>query len=49
MGSLNAYGYKVNADYKISKAVSINVGLNYYDQLDSFNATYYNIGLKYRF
>jgi len=49
MGNFDAIGYKVNTDYRISKAVSMNVGLNIYDQLDSFNATYYNVGLKYRF
>lgn len=49
MRSFDAMGYKINADYKILPSLSMNVGLNYYDQLDSFNATYYNIGLKYRF
>lgn len=49
MRAFEAMSYKVNATYKISEAVSVNVGLNYYDQQDSFNATYYNVGLKYSF
>ena len=49
MRSFDAMGYKINADYKIWPSLSMNAGLNFYDQLDSFNATYYNIGLKYRF
>ncbi len=49
MRSFDAIGYKASVDYRVSKAISTNFGLNYYDQLDSFNAIYYNIGLKYRF
>ena len=49
MRSFDAIGYKASVDYKISKTLSANIGLNYYDQLDSFNARYYNIGLKYNF
>ncbi len=49
MRAFEAVGYKINATYKISQAVSVNAGLNYYDQQDSFNATYYNAGLKYSF
>ncbi|RLA72521.1 MAG: hypothetical protein DRG24_02725 [Epsilonproteobacteria bacterium] len=49
MRDFDAWGYKVNADYKILPSLSMNVGLNFYDQQDTFNATYYNIGLKYSF
>lgn len=49
MREFDALGYKVSADYKISKVLSANFGLNYYDQKDTFNATYYNIGIKYKF
>jgi len=52
----DAMNYKISAEYKVSSALSINAGFNYYDQednyqddLDNFNATYYNIGLKYNF
>jgi len=49
MRDFDAWGYKINADYLITNALSVNVGLNFYDQQDTFNATYYNIGLKYNF
>ncbi|RLA72351.1 MAG: hypothetical protein DRG24_03200 [Epsilonproteobacteria bacterium] len=49
MRDFDAWGYKINADYLITNALSVNVGLNFYDQQDTFNATYYNIGLKYSF
>ncbi len=49
MRSFDAIGYKASVDYRITKELSANIGLNFYDQRDSFNATYYNIGLKYRF
>lgn len=49
MRSFDAIGYKANVDYRVSKELSLNVGINFYDQQDSFNATYYNVGLKYRF
>jgi long-subunit fatty acid transport protein len=49
MRSFDAMGYKLNADYKVSETLHVNMGLNFYDQLDSFYATYYNIGLKYKF
>ncbi len=49
MRDFDAIGYKGSVDYRISEALSVNVGVNLYDQKDSFNATYYNIELKYRF
>jgi len=56
MRPFDAMNYKISAEYKVSSALSINAGFNYYDQednynddLDNFNATYYNIGLKYNF
>ncbi len=49
MRDFDAWGYKINADYLITNDLSVNVGLNFYDQQDTFNATYYNIGLKYNF
>ena len=56
MRPFDAMNYKISADYKVSSSLSINVGFNYYDQeddynddLDNFDATYYNIGLKYYF
>ena len=49
MRSFDALGYKINAKYKVSEDLSVNAGINFYDQQDSFNATYYNIGLKYKF
>ena len=49
MRSFDAIGYKSSLDYRVSKALSTNIGFNYYDQLDSFNAIYLNLGLKYRF
>lgn len=49
MREFDAIGYKVSADYKISKDLSANLGYSYYDQKDTFNATYYNVGVKYKF
>ncbi len=49
MRSFDAVGYKASVDYEIYKDLSTNIGLNYYDQLDNFNAIYYNVGLKYKF
>ncbi len=49
MRNFYAMGYKVSADYQITKDLSTNIGLNYYDQEDTFDAIYYNVGLKYRF
>ena len=49
MREFDAIGYKLSANYKISKELSANVGFNYYDQKDTFNATYYNVGVKYKF
>jgi len=49
MRKFYAYGYKFSTEYKHTKDLSFNVGLNYYKQKDTFNAKYYNIGLKYHF
>ena len=56
MRPFDAMNYKINANYKMSSSLSINAGLNYYNQednynddLDNFNAIYYNMGLKYSF
>ena len=49
MSEFNAIGYKLSADYKVSQDLSLNAGLNFYNQDNNFDATYYNIGLKYRF
>ncbi len=56
MRPFDAMNYKISAEYKVSSSLSFNAGFNYYDQednyqddLDNFNATYYNIGLKYNF
>ena len=42
-------GCKGSVDYRFSKALSMNLGLSFYNQQDNFDATYYNVGLKYRF
>jgi len=49
MRSFDAIGYKASVEYQISKALRANIGFNFYDQQDSFNATYYNAGLKFKF
>ena len=49
MREFDAMGYKFSTDYKHTKNLSYNLGLNYYKQKDTFNAKYYNIGLKYKF
>lgn len=48
--------YKTNITYQVYSDLSIYIGLNYYNQeddykdnLDSFNAIYYDLGLKYSF
>ena len=49
MREFDAIGYKLSAEHKITKKLSANVGYNFYDQKDTFNATYYNVGVKYKF
>ena len=56
MRPFDSMNYKVSIAYQVAANVGIYAGLNYYNQkdnyndnLDSFNAIYYNIGLKYNF
>lgn len=47
MSDLDSMNYKLSADYKLNKKISINMGVDYYDQPDWFNSIYYTLGAKY--
>ncbi len=47
MSDLSSINYKLSTDYKLSKKISINSAVVYYDQPDWFNSIYYTIGAKY--
>ncbi len=49
MSSFSAFGVMLSAEYKLSSALSANIGYNYYEQIDIFDASYYTIGAKYKF
>jgi hypothetical protein len=49
ISDFDAITYKLNLDYDLSKDISVNIGANYYDQGDYFDATYFTLGAKYRF
>ncbi len=47
MSELDSINYKFLVDYKLSPQISINTGVDYYDQPDWFNSIYYTLGIKY--
>ncbi len=49
VSSFNSIEYKLGAQYHLSREVSLDVGANYYTQKKYFNATYYSLGIKYKF
>ncbi len=49
MSDFDSLNYKLSADYKVNTKISVNASVNLYDQPDYFDATYYNIGVKYKF
>jgi len=48
VSDFDSINYKLSGDYKISKSISLNANINYYEQ-DSFDAIYWGVGGKYRF
>ena len=49
MSSFDAYNLMLLGTYKVQDNVSINAGVNYYDQGDYFSAWYYTLGFTYSF
>jgi hypothetical protein len=49
MSKFSSYNYKLSLDYKLNEDIVLNSSYNYYIQDDYFDATYYNVGMKYKF
>jgi len=49
VSEFDAYTYGVTLDYQITDRVGLNLSVGYYDQPEYFDATYYNVGFKYKF
>lgn len=49
MSDFESLNYRFSVDYKLNDTISLNGSINYYEQVDYFDATYYNIGIKYKF
>jgi len=49
MSRFDAYNLMLSGVYKIQDNVSVNAGVNYYDQPDYFSAFYYTLGFTYSF
>ncbi len=49
MSDFESVNYMLSTVYKIYDDLNLNCSINYYEQLDYFDSTYYNIGLKYKF
>ncbi len=49
LSNFDSINYKLSADYKLTRSIGLSTGINYYSQMDYFDATYYSAGIKYRF
>jgi hypothetical protein len=49
IGKITSYNVAIEADYKLSNSITLNVGAGYYKQVDYFDSKYYNVGFKYSF
>ena len=49
LSNFNALTYKSDIDYQVTKAFSLNLGANYYDQSTGLKATYFMTGFRYNF
>ncbi len=49
VSDFDSFNYAFTIKHKISKKITLNTGVGYYEQPDYFDATYINFGLKYGF
>ena len=49
MRVFESVNYSLSGDYSITNSLAINASINYYSQIDFFDANYYNVGIKYKF
>jgi len=49
LSSFDAFTYKASVDYKITDALSYNLGAEFYTQSTGLDATFFTTGIKYRY
>jgi len=49
LSSFDAFSYKASVDYKITDALSYNLGAEFYTQSTGLDATFFTTGIKYRY
>ena len=49
LSSFDAFTYKASVDYKITDALSSNLGAEFYTQSTGLDATFFTTGIKYRY